>query len=151
MHILIISRQSFSILIYEYAKNLTCSFSCWTLVLMKMQQEETTETEEPPPSKKFRCLSSILIEKKKEQGTSRSTTPTRAEQEEVTSYVSSKLDVDEDTDPLDFWIQNESTYPLLASLAFDLLTVPGSSIKCSSGKSLLNCWLGFLRREEPVV
>ena len=37
------------------------------------------------------------------------------------------MDINEDSDPLDFWVQNESTYPLFASLAFDVLTIPASS------------------------
>ncbi len=97
-------------------------------VEMHTTEEDVTEPEQPPPSKKFRYLSSILFEKKKEQASSRSTSPClMPEQEEVRLYASSELDINEDIDPLQFWMENESTYPLLASLAFDVLSIPASS------------------------
>jgi len=51
----------------------------------------------------------------------------KPEQEELKLYESSELDIGEDIDPLQFWLENESTYPLLASLAYDILSIPASS------------------------
>ena len=97
-------------------------------VAMDTEEEETTESEPPPPSKKYRYLSSILHEKKKEQASSRPTTPSdKPELDELTLYASSKLDISEDVDPLQFWTDGENAYPLLASLAYDLLCIPASS------------------------
>ena len=92
------------------------------------QEEEVTESEPPSPSKKFRYLSSIIHEKKKKQASSQPTTPSdKPEQDELKLYASSELDVGEDVDPLQFWIDSENTYPLLASLAYDSIH---SGAKC---------------------
>lgn len=34
----------------------------------------------------------------------------------------------DDDDPLSFWIQNQEKYSSMASCAFDVLTIPGSSV-----------------------
>lgn len=89
-------------------------------------EDEMPEAVQPQLSKKFRYLASFLFEK--EQAASRSTTPTlNPEQDELRLYEANKLDISEEVDPMQFWIENEGTYPLLTSLAFDILSIPASS------------------------
>ena len=49
------------------------------------------------------------------------------QQEELDKYLSTTVNVNELPDPIQFWISNEQTYPHIAPLACDLLTIPGSS------------------------
>ena len=43
------------------------------------------------------------------------------------SYVENIHAYPDDDDPLSLWIQNQEMYPSMASCAFDVLTIPGSS------------------------
>ena len=89
-------------------------------------EEENPESE--PPFKRFRYLPSILSEKRKEQAHSRSTSLLMTlQQEELDKYLSTTVQVDERLDPIQFWISSEQTYPHIAPLACDLLTIPASS------------------------
>ena len=49
------------------------------------------------------------------------------ENEEIMRYLESSLNVDEEVDPMEFWIENEKIHPSLCPLACDLLTIPASS------------------------
>ena len=42
-------------------------------------------------------------------------------------YLASTPSLEDGVDPLMFWVEQEKTYPLLASLSIDLLVIPGSS------------------------
>lgn len=42
-------------------------------------------------------------------------------------YLAIVHSVPDDIDPINFWVQQEKDYPLLASLAVELLSIPGSS------------------------
>ena len=42
-------------------------------------------------------------------------------------YLAIVHSVPDDIDPINFWVQQEKDYPLLASLAVDLLSIPGSA------------------------
>ena len=44
------------------------------------------------------------------------------------SYVENVHAYPDDNDPLLFWIQNQEKYPAMASVVFDVLTIPGSSV-----------------------
>ena len=46
---------------------------------------------------------------------------------EVERYFSSVISLPEEVDPITFWIDNEANYPLLSSLAIDMLYIPASS------------------------
>ena len=35
--------------------------------------------------------------------------------------------IDDDDDPLSFWVEQKDLYPLLFSLAVDIMSIPGSS------------------------
>ena len=41
-------------------------------------------------------------------------------------YLAIVHSVPDDIDPINFWVQQEKDYPLLASLAVDLLSIPGT-------------------------
>lgn len=43
---------------------------------------------------------------------------------ELEHYSSSVLTMSERLDPISFWIENEASYPLLSSLAIDILCIP---------------------------
>ena len=49
------------------------------------------------------------------------------QQEELDKYLSTTVEVNERLDPIQSWISNEQTYPLIAPLACDLLSIPASS------------------------
>ena len=46
---------------------------------------------------------------------------------EIVRYLESCPNVNEKVDPVEFWIENEKTYPSLAPVACDLLIIPASS------------------------
>jgi len=48
-------------------------------------------------------------------------------EEELGRYLAIVHSVPDDIDPINFWVQQEKDYPLSASLAVDLLSIPGSS------------------------
>ena len=73
-------------------------------------------------------MSSIIKKKSKQQRSSQASSPTYpVENEEIVQYLDSSSHKDEEVDPVDFWIENEKTYPALSPLACDLLTIPASS------------------------
>jgi len=81
-------------------------------------------SEEPRP--KCFCHLSKLLEKKIKEGIEKVTkAPARLQQ--LDQYIQAVHQLPEDFDPLQFWIDNESLYPFLASVAVDVLTIPGSS------------------------
>ena len=47
--------------------------------------------------------------------------------QQLEQYIQAVHQLPEDIDALQFWIDNETMYPLLASVAMDILTIPGSS------------------------
>ena len=85
-------------------------------------EEENPESE--PPFKRFRYLPSILSEKQKVQAHSCASSPLMTLQQELDKYLSTTVEVNERLDPIQFWISNEQTYPHIAPLACDLLTIP---------------------------
>ena len=87
----------------------------------------TRHHEDPPPTKKYRFshLSKVLEEKAKEGLHKVSKRPPG--ELEMESYVENIHAYPDDNDPLSFWIQNQEKYPAMASVAFDVLTIPGSS------------------------
>ena len=93
--------------------------------------DSETETEAEPPEKKsktFHYLSSIIKEKWKQHQRGQESSPISSiENEEIVRYLESSLHVDEEVDPVEFWIENEKIYPSLCPLACDLLTIPASS------------------------
>ena len=82
------------------------------------------ELEEPRP-KRFCHLSRLLEEKVKEGIQKEAKAPPG--QQQLEQYVQTVHQLPEDFDPLQFWIENEATYPLLATVAVDVLAIPGSS------------------------
>ena len=80
---------------------------------------------EEPPTKRFRHLNRILEEKWKEG--LRKTSAIPVEKAEVERYFQAVESAVEKVDPIVFWISHEEKYPLLSSVAVDILTVPASS------------------------
>ena len=87
-------------------------------------QQSTEEPEEPRP-KRF-CHLSRLLEKKVKEGIQK-VAKAPAGLQQLDQYIQAVHQLPEDFDPLQFWIENETMYPLLASVAVDVLTIPGSS------------------------
>ena len=84
--------------------------------------------EEGGPVKKrqhFNHLSKVL-EDKKRQGKEKAAKQPHGEQE-LAHYVESMPSIDDDDDPLSFWVEQKDLYPLLFSLAVDIMSIPGSS------------------------
>ena len=97
----------------------------------------TIPKDEPPPDKRFKHLGVILEKKRDDLCRKTKKSKWRMELEHFNS-ISTRLS--EDEDPLDFWIKNESTYPLLSNVCTDLLCIPASSalverIFSTAGKS----------------
>ena len=72
-------------------------------------------------------MTSIIKEKRKQQGSNLKTPLSPIGNEEIVRYLESCPNVDEKVDPVEFWIENEKTYPSLAPVACDLLIIPASS------------------------
>lgn len=87
--------------------------------------DETDECEGPPPEKRFKHLGKVLEEKVKEGLEKTSHLPPG--KAEIEQYFSSVHSVAESVDPITFWLENETKYPLLSSLAIDVLCIPASS------------------------
>ena len=81
--------------------------------------------EEEPPMKRFCHLSRILEQKLKDDFKKVAKRPPG--ELEVEQYLSSGHSLPHEEDPIPFWIEQEKKYPLLASLAVDMLVIPGSS------------------------
>ena len=90
-------------------------------------ETSTGQDPEESPYKRFKYLSTVLSERLKEQGKSLTqTTQQSPEQEELEKYSNEPV-AKENQDPLEFWVCNQSKYPHLAPVAFDLLVIPASS------------------------
>ena len=78
----------------------------------------------PPAEKRFKHLHRVL-ELRIKEGIQKASTipPGKVEIEHYSSVVTTLSD----KDPITFWLNNESAYPLLSSLAVDLLCIPASS------------------------
>ena len=87
------------------------------------------EPEDEPCFKRFKHLSTIVSEKLKQlQQISRGTTPENSPQkQQMEKYLNEVIPFKEDADILDFWVDHEQSYPSLADVAFDVLTIPASS------------------------
>ncbi len=84
--------------------------------------------EAEPCFKRFKYLSSMVSEKLKEQNLSRASTPHQSPlEEQVETYLRDPVVVDEEMDPIDFWVQSVDKYPDLAPIAIDILVIPASS------------------------
>ena len=83
------------------------------------------ETDEPPAVKRFHHLSRLIEEKTKEGIEEVSKAPPG--KRELEHYLQNTQPLTEEADALQFWIESDKTYPLLSSIALDLLTIPGSS------------------------
>ena len=94
---------------------------------LQVLQEDCDEAhhEGSPPTKRFKHLDKIIEQRWREDlEKSAQLPPGRAE---VERYFESTITLAEKVDPVTFWIQNESQYPLLSPVAIDLLCIPASS------------------------
>ena len=92
------------------------------------ESEPIREPEDEPCFKRFKHLSSIISEKLRDRTASRGTTPDSSPfQRELEGYIGETFNLNEEADALDFWVEHEQTYPDLADMAFDILTIPASS------------------------
>ena len=89
------------------------------------KHENTYESEPPPKKKRFRHLETV-IEQRWKEGLKKSAAlpPGRAEIERYFTTVESATDA---VDPLEYWIEIQSRYPLLSKVAVDILVIPVSS------------------------
>ena len=46
---------------------------------------------------------------------------------EVDRYFESTDSLADNTNPIEYWLNQQATYPLLSSVAIDILSIPGSS------------------------
>lgn len=92
---------------------------------------ESSHSQEDPPQKKprtFKHITSLLANKRKESNPAQ--TETVPIEREITLYHNQPMIDEEEAmnfEPLQFWILNETKFPILYSLAVDLLTIPASS------------------------
>ena len=86
-----------------------------------VSQDETEE----PPMKHFHHLSKLLQERARE-GSEEVAKPPPGKQE-LEHYLQNFQPLSEQNDAVDFWVENMKTYPLLSSMAVDILTIPRSS------------------------
>ena len=86
--------------------------------------EGLSESEEPS-AKRFQLLSSIIEKKLQEKENVSNKIP--PEEEEVDRYFSATHIIDDKVDPVIFWLQQDKNYPLLSTVAKDVLVIPGSS------------------------
>lgn len=78
-----------------------------------------------PPTKHFRHLDKVLELNWKEKLKKKSKIPPG--KVEVDHYLESTDSLVDDADPLEYWLNQQATYPLLSSVAIDILSIPGSS------------------------
>lgn len=81
--------------------------------------------DEGPPTKRFRHLNRVLEEKFKEGMKRKSVNPPG--HTEVERYFDSVDTLAENVDPLSYWENQLQEYPLISSVALDILTIPASS------------------------
>ena len=78
-----------------------------------------------PPTKRFCHLASVLEQRlqedMKKQGKK------QPGEQELETYMATCHSLPERVDPVTFWIEQENMYPLLATLAVEVLTMPASS------------------------
>ena len=77
-----------------------------------------------PPKKQFCHLSKILDQRFKEGGHKEKPPPG---QQQLQNYLQNVHLISEDVDPLQFWVSEETNYPLLSIVAVDILSIPASS------------------------
>ena len=78
-----------------------------------------------PPTKRFRHLNRILDEKLKEGMKKKSVNPPG--HAEIERYFDTVENLREVVDPITYWKNQSQDYPLLSTIAIDVLTVPASS------------------------
>ena len=78
-----------------------------------------------PPLKRFKHLEKVIEQRWKEDLEKTAERPPG--KAEVERYFESKITLSEREDPITFWVENESSYPLLSAVAIDLLSIPASS------------------------
>ena len=94
----------------------------------KSPDVESTTSEEPP-SKKFKRLKELLSEKRKAKEDTIQNSSRSEENIELIKYSQQILDDSTaiDEDPFIFWQKNQKIYPLISSVALDLLSIPPST------------------------
>ena len=78
-----------------------------------------------PPTKRFRHLNKVLEQKFKEGIKKKSVNPPG--HGEIQRYFDSVETLSEAVDPLSYWENQVQDYPILSSIALDILAVPASS------------------------
>ena len=75
--------------------------------------------------KRFKHLDKVIEQRWKENLEKSAQLPPG--KEEVERYFALSVALSDRVDPVMFWLQNESQYPLLSPIAIDLLCIPASS------------------------
>ena len=86
---------------------------------------DNEDEERPPAQKRFMHLGRVL-EMRIKEGLEKASS-LQPGKSEINNYSSSVATLSENEDPISFWVNNEAAYPLLSSLAVDLLCIPASS------------------------
>ena len=85
--------------------------------------ESEIEEMDEPPKKRFHHVYKVLEEKLKEKATKVKIPPGKHQLEK---YLVDIQTISDDVDPLNFWVE-EKNYPLLSSVAVDVLVIPATS------------------------
>ena len=91
------------------------------------QVTEETDAAGEPAFKRFRYLSSVVSEKLRQASSQPRSPPLIPGRDDLEKYLHEEVRLSEDSEPLDYWRNNELKYPTLSVLALDLLVIPASS------------------------
>ena len=86
-------------------------------------ESEREETDEPA-KKRFHHVYKVLEEKLKETATKIKDRPGK---QQLDKYLASIHTLSDNVDPLSFWVERQKNYPLLSSVAVDILVIPALS------------------------
>ena len=64
-------------------------------------------------------------------------------------FQAEQHELDEANDPVDFWVSVENHFPLLSSIAYDILVIPASSAPVER-KGFLNQWGVLHWKARPI-
>ena len=97
--------------------------------MIEVEIQESEETAEPP-KKRFKHLARVseLLSRKESEEEEADSQEVTNEEEELERYSKSKSSTEQlQLDPIDYWINNSASYPLLLPVACDILSTPASS------------------------
>ena len=99
-------------------------------LVMEVRQSQDSEETSEPPKKRFKHLERVseLLNRKELEEEETDSQEITNEEEEIEKYNKSKISAEElQLDPILYWINNSTSYPLLSPVACDILSTPASS------------------------